>query len=241
MMNSSTNGATAETMAATEKFLFETTFDTDGQILHDASTGGPKKSYTPEEVEAIKQEAYAEGLSGLEAQMAQQNAQVLGQMSESMLQVITQLGGETTRLREQAVDLAMVVANRLCGTLLEKEPEAEIIALISRCLEALPSEPHIVVRVGEAVSEPVKTAVSTLAAEKGFNGKVLVVAEPSIQSADCRVEWADGGIERDMAALSSQIDDIVRRHLQAEDDPQGDLFDGSENWNANAEAVTAPA
>ena len=228
-------------MVATEKFLFETTFDSDGQILHDASTGGAKKSFTPEEVETIKQEAYADGLNGVEAQMAQQNAQILGQVSESMLQVITQLNGETARLREQAVDLAMVVANRLCGTLLEKEPEAEIVALISRCLDALPSEPHIVVRVGETVSEPVKTAVSGLAAEKGFNGKVLVVSEPTIQTADCRVEWADGGIERDMAALSSQIDDIVRRHLQAEEDPQGDLFSGAENWNANADAGNAPA
>ncbi len=228
-------------MATTEKFLFETTFDSDGQILHDASTGGGKKSFTLEEVDAIKEEAYAEGLNGVEAQMAQQNAQILGQVSESMLQVISQLGAETTRLREQAVDLALVVANRLCGTLLEKEPEAEIVGLISRCLDALPSEPHIVVRVGEAVSEPVKSAVSALAAEKGFNGKVLVVAEPTIQTADCRVEWADGGIERDMAALSSQIDDIVRRHLQAEENPQGDLFDGNGNWNANADAVNAPA
>ncbi len=228
-------------MATTEKFLFETTFDSDGQILHDASTGGGKKSYTLEEVDAIKQEAYAEGLAGVEAQMAQQNAQILGQVSESMLQVISQLGAETTRLREQAVDLALVVANRLCGTLLEKEPEAEIVGLISRCLDALPSEPHIVVRVGEAVSEPVKSAVSALAAEKGFNGKVLVVAEPTIQTADCRVEWADGGIERDMTALSSQIDDIVRRHLQAEENPQGDLFDGNGNWDANADAVNAPA
>ena len=228
-------------MAATEKFLFETTFDTDGQILHDASTGGAKKSYTPEEVEAIRQEAYAEGVAGVEAQMAQQNAQILGQVSESMLQVISHLGTETTRLREQAVDLAMVVANRLSGTLLEKEPEAEIVALISRCLDALPSEPHIVVRVGDAVSDAVKAAVSDLAAEKGFNGKVLVVAEPTIQTADCRVEWADGGIERDMAALSSQIDDVVRRHLEAEEDPQGDLFGGAGNWNANADAISAPA
>ncbi len=241
MMNSSTNGQTEKIMAQAEKYLFETTFDADGQILHDAATSGPKKVYTPDEVEEIRQAAYTDGLSGVEAQTAQQNAQILGQISESMVQVISHLDQEVHRIKEEAAALAMAVADRLCATLLKKEPEAEIIALIAKCLEQLPSEPHIVVRVGEALAPTVKPAINDLAAQKGFNGKIIVIPEPDLQSADCRIEWADGGIERNASQFIETIDAVVQRHLQAEQKIQGDLFEDAPNWMTNADATPAPA
>lgn len=228
-------------MAQTEKFLFETTFDADGQILHDAATSGPKKVFTPDEVEEIRKEAYAEGLTGVEAQTAQQNVQILGQISESMVQVISHLDEELRRIKGDAATLAMTVADRLCGTLLKKEPETEIIALIEKCLEQLPSEPHIVVRVSEAVGVTVKSAIGDVAAQKGFNGKVIVIPEPELQLADCRIEWADGGIERNASEFIEMIDSVVQRHLQAEQKIQGDLFEDAPDWMANADATTAPA
>ena len=32
---------------------------------------------------------------------------------------------------------------------------------------------------------------------------------------DCRIEWADGGVNRDQAATLSAIDDVVARYVAA--------------------------
>ncbi len=212
-------------MTQTEKFLFETTFDADGQIVYDAATSGPKRSYTPDEVDEIKKSAYAEGLTGVEAQVAQQNAQIMGQISESMVRVITHLEQEVKRIQADATQLAVAVAKRLCANMLEREPETEIIALIERCLDSLPAEPHIVVRVAEGVSADLKPTITEMAAQKGFDGKILVVPEPALDGADCRIEWADGGVERDTQSLIEKVEAIVNQHLEAEQAVQGDLFD----------------
>ncbi len=44
---------------------------------------------------------------------------------------------------------------------------------------------------------------------RGFEGRLVILAEPEIALGDCRVEWADGGVIRDRAAIEAAIDDAV--------------------------------
>jgi flagellar assembly protein FliH len=41
----------------------------------------------------------------------------------------------------------------------------------------------------------------------------VVLGEPEIMPGDCRVEWADGGVVRDRAAVELAIDGAVNRYL----------------------------
>ena len=43
----------------------------------------------------------------------------------------------------------------------------------------------------------------------------MVLAEPGIAPGDCRIEWADGGVDRDRAATEPRIDDAVGRYVAA--------------------------
>ena len=40
-----------------------------------------------------------------------------------------------------------------------------------------------------------------------------MLAEPDIAPGDCRIEWADGGIKRDSAAIEAAIDEAVARYI----------------------------
>ena len=42
-----------------------------------------------------------------------------------------------------------------------------------------------------------------------------MLAEPDIAPGDCRIEWADGGINRDRAATEAAIDEAVARYVAA--------------------------
>jgi len=47
----------------------------------------------------------------------------------------------------------------------------------------------------------------------GFEGRLVVLAEPDIALGDCRIEWADGGVKRDSAATQAAIADAVARYI----------------------------
>ena len=47
----------------------------------------------------------------------------------------------------------------------------------------------------------------------GFQGRLVILAEPQIASGDCRIEWADGGVVLERAAIDAKIDELVGRYI----------------------------
>jgi flagellar assembly protein FliH len=119
------------------------------------------------------------------------------------------------RLESEAVEVAVAIAKKLAPALLDREPLAEISALVANCLAHVTQAPHVVVRVNVAVYPEAREQLEALVRTHGFEGRLVVLAEPEIGPGDCRVEWADGGMVRDRAAVERQIDDAVNRYLAA--------------------------
>ena len=71
------------------------------------------------------------------------------------------------------------------------------------------------VRLNDALYEDAQTRLADIARRVGFDGRLLVLAEPDIGIGDCRIEWADGGMTRDHAAADQLIGETVRRFLEA--------------------------
>ena len=60
---------------------------------------------------------------------------------------------------------------------------------------------------------PLRERLQGIAEGRGFEGKLIVLAEAAIAPGDCRLEWADGGLARDRAQLEAAITDAVDRYL----------------------------
>ena len=119
------------------------------------------------------------------------------------------------RLECEAVEVAVAVARKLAPTLIVREPFAEISALASDCFRQLISAPHIVVRVNDAVYATAKEKLDDIARARTFEGRLVVLAEPDVALGDCRVEWADGGINRDSASANAVIGEAVTGYIGA--------------------------
>ena len=50
---------------------------------------------------------------------------------------------------------------------------------------------------------------------RDLDTRLIVLAEPEIQVGDCRIEWADGGVNRDRSATEAVIDEAVTRYVKA--------------------------
>ena len=107
------------------------------------------------------------------------------------------------------------MARKLAPTLVAREPFAEISALASDCFRQLIAAPHIVVRVNDALYATAKEKLDDIVRARTFEGRLVVLAEPDIALGDCRIEWADGGINRDSASADAAIGEAVAGYIGA--------------------------
>jgi flagellar assembly protein FliH len=203
-------------MTAPTKFLFDTDF-----------AGGPRKPVEPmitlaehevklAEVEtAGHRRGYAQGQNDAQVEVTRRIAATLENIATSIAVANESLHAIEARLECEAVEVAVAVARKLAPTLIAREPFAEISALASDCFRQLISAPHIVVRVNDAVYATAKEQLDDIARARTFEGRLVVLAEPDIAIGDCRVEWADGGINRDSASAGAVIGEAVSGYIGA--------------------------
>jgi flagellar assembly protein FliH len=163
--------------------------------------------------------ATTEALAGAQHRSAAALERIAGLLDEFK----RELSAAEARFETEAVEVAVAVAKKLAPALIEREPLAEITALVVDCFRHLVAAPHLVVRVSEAQQATVGKAIEHIARERGLASRLVVLAEPEIATGDCRIEWADGGVRRDRAATQAAIDEAVSRYIDAR------IADGKEN------------
>jgi flagellar assembly protein FliH len=113
------------------------------------------------------------------------------------------------------VDLATMIGAKLAAHLLAREPTGEIEALIADCLTSLDGVPHLVIRCHTDLADAVRDIAERRIEVSGFTGRLVVLGDPEIGLGDCRIEWVDGGLVRDRAAVEQDIDRRITAYLAA--------------------------
>jgi flagellar assembly protein FliH len=200
-------------MTATAKFMFDVDFGSAPKAVQ------PTISATQHEAEVAEAEmrGYRNGMSAAEAQARTEAERRLAGAFEHIASGLDQLRGSLKavedRFEAEAVEVALAVGKKLAATLISREPFAEAAALADNCFRELLAAPHIVVRVNGGLYAAAKTKLEEIAQARGFEGRLVVMAEPEIEPGDCRIEWADGGLKRDRAATERAISEAVERYV----------------------------
>lgn len=212
-------------MAALARF----TFDLD---LADrpASTAGAKTDLPPQPagiaedvverlVREAREEGYAEGLvageSNATSLAAQTIAAAAGTLAAHATSMTATLDQALADNHQQAIDLAVSVGRKLAFHLIEAEPEAELRALIAECMPSLSGVPHLVIRCHTDLADQIRDIANEQIVTSGYGGRLVVMGEPDIRPGDGRLEWVDGGLIRDTAALDAEINQTIAAYLAA--------------------------
>ncbi len=205
-------------MARVEKFLFDTAFDAELQnaarAAHD--TRG-QRSFSADELAEARNQGFAAGhAAGLEeATQAAEHAagEALAAIAERLETMAAQLDQTREEREQQAVETAVLLLGKLFPELARRNALGEVEALIAQCLAQLHDEPRVVVRIADALLDPLRDRLDEITAKAAFDGKVVLLADEALGSDDVRVEWADGGAERDSARLWAEIEQVLDRNL----------------------------
>jgi flagellar assembly protein FliH len=212
---------------AGHKFLFDNDFaagpkpknvislDEHTRLLAESETRGYRNGFSAGEAEA-------------RAETARRLAAAFEQASETLKAMAGTLADVEARIEAEAVDVALAAARKLAPALIAREPFVEIAALVSDCLRQIVSAPHLAVRVNENLYAAAREQLDQLARQAGFDGRIVLLSEPHIAEGDCRIEWADGGLVRDRAAIEAAIAEAVARFVSARQDTAQDGVKGEE-------------
>lgn len=204
-------------MVAISKFLFDTDFSTTDEAARLAPRPDTRR-FSALELDAAKAAAHAEGVAAGRAEAEQQIARRVADACVSIGAKVGELIAACAQQHEaqtrEAVGAATEIVKRLLPSLSKREAKGEIEALIRDCLSRLHEEPRLVVRVADELLDPIKQQIDQLTASAGYTGRVILFADPAIKPGDARVEWADGGAERDTAAIWREIYSAIQRFVE---------------------------
>lgn len=203
-------------MTAPAKFLFDLDFAAPAKAKTEPTISPDEHAAA---IAAAEQRGYQKGLVAAEAQARtqaeRQTAAAFDRIAAALGIVAAQLPAITSRLEAEAVEVGTTTARKLAPALIAAQPFDEVGALMSACLRELVSAPHVVVRVNDGLYELARERLTEMARARGFEGRLVVLGEAEVAPGDCRIEWADGGVVRDRAAIEASIDEAVARYVAA--------------------------
>ena len=65
------------------------------------------------------------------------------------------------------------------------------------------------------MTEILEPRLTDIAHEEGYEGRVLIVADPAMKTGDCRIEWRGGGGERSEQAIEDALSALIAHRFSA--------------------------
>jgi flagellar assembly protein FliH len=199
-------------MAAPAKFLFDTDFAAPDRARERATQAEVAQKVAAAEARAYR-DGYDAAMRDAKAESDRRSALALETIGIAIKGIAAGFAGIESRMETEAVDVAVAVARKLASELIAREPLGEVTALVADCFAQLVSTPHLVVRINDSLYEAAHSRIETLAQQNGFAGRLVILAEPEIETGDCRIEWADGGVVLERTVIEAKINELVGRYI----------------------------
>ncbi|MET0273100.1 MAG: flagellar assembly protein FliH [Phenylobacterium sp.] len=210
-----------------EKFAFDTEFDAGGDVAYAAPR--PKRSFTPEEVEAIREGAFAEGeRKGLQSVAAAQ-ARATAEIAAACSQALPKLAEVAHEHRIGSANLALACGRAIADAALERFPEAPVQAAIVALAREIEAAPRLVVSAPAELVDAIQGHLEQTAAAIGYPGAIQVRVDASLSPYAFTLDFGDGSAAFDPAAAAARVAEALDAAVAAEGLHAEPLIPGSES------------
>lgn len=233
-------------MAETEKFLFSSRFDQEDEPRSERAKRAKKQAEAEaeQEREALRATAFAEGQQAgrkeAEQSLAQATATTLAAVQANLEHLHAQREAICQDMRLGAVRVALALVRKVFPEMARRNALGEIEALIERTLSDLLDEPRVVIRIHDETLDAMRQHIEAIAKRCGYDGDVVLLADSDVGRWDCRVEWADGGLERDTERLWQKVEEASTRLFAAQAENQDPDATAGVETETNARAAPPP-
>ena len=197
--------------APVRKFMFDHSFD-DATVVHRSPERKPVLM-KQEQIEALKKESFEVGFeAGKSAGQEEQSAHlvaVLSTVGSNITALIQNLDLLRTEQNGQTRQLVLAIVKKILPEFIARDGLLEIEALLTSTIREMAREPRLVVRIAESQFDVIDERIQVITTQLAYAGKVIVLADATVAAGDCRIEWADGGVERNTQAMLDTIQQTI--------------------------------
>jgi flagellar assembly protein FliH len=206
--------ALAPAGAAREKFGFDTVFAQNGEVT--AAAPRPKRSYSAEEVEAVRKAAEAAGETRALAGVANRQAQALTAIAQVAQQALPALAAVAHEHRVGSAELALACARAIAAAAFDKFPQAPVRAALEALAREIEAAPRLIVTGDADLIEGLQAVLEETAQAVGYPGAIQVRAVPGAAPHAFTLDFGDGSASFDPAAAAERVAQALHAALAAE-------------------------
>lgn len=216
-------------MSKLQKYLFELSFDApeekveaglrlDGQMLDEPIEElPPPPTYSEEELTLARDQAFEggrqAGFQEAEASTERRMATALEALAAQLAVIKAAQDEANDLMMKDAVTVAVAVMRKLAPEWIRRNGLDEIENVVQQCLAQIDKDIRVTIRTNPLECDAVRDRAQRVALETSFDGKLIFSPDSRVNPGDCRLDWGDGGAERDQARIWAEIDAIVARAL----------------------------
>ncbi len=197
-----------------QKFLFNRSFD-NLQAESAQPKEPPPPTYSQADLDSARESAMQQGFAaGQDSAQQTQQAQLLSVTETLATQIAAAFDAAAAnrQAQEQDIgDIALAIARRLLPEIVSENALQTVSGMVAQVCKDMAREPRLVVRVPDALLDPLQQQLSSITQQQAYAGKIVLLADDTLHAGDCKIEWSDGGIECSSAAIWQQIDEAVRQ------------------------------
>lgn len=197
-----------------QRFMFNTSFDPEAMKAEQEKKAPP--TFTEDQVAVAKEQSYNQGfVAGKEAalrDMQSQQNEILSHIQIIFERMADEVWKMAAQKKQAASDIALAIARKIVPDFVRKHGMQEMLAAIEASVSEMVNEPRMVLRISEAQFDDISREMNALTARVGYAGKMIILADNTLAANDCRLEWADGGMERSINLVWSEVERQMQRH-----------------------------
>jgi flagellar assembly protein FliH len=197
----------------TRKFTFDTEFQGEKDRPSEAARGRQRQTLTMDEIERLQAEAHIAGADNAQARATESVERSLAALTIAIRAALDTSHAEIEALRDEAARLALAMARKIAPAALAALPAGDVENALRQAMHQAIGEPRITLRAAPAVVEALEPRLTDIAHEEGYEGRLMIAADPAMTGADCRIEWRGGGAERSEAVIEEALTALITRRF----------------------------
>lgn len=162
-----------------------------------------------EKVKEAEKEAYERGLKAAQESIEQSQKELLESINNKLIALIANTIKAEETAEQEAFVLARAVVDKLVPGLNEEHAAEIVNKFIADNFNSFKNESKLSFYIHPYIISYAQETIAKLANSYDFEGKIALHKDASLEKADCRIEWENGGVERNSAELGERVKNLL--------------------------------
>ncbi len=162
-----------------------------------------------EKVKEAQQQGYENGIKAAQDSIEQETKALLESINTKLIAIIANTVKAEETAEKEVFALARAVIDKLVPGLNDKYAAEIVSKFIADNFNSFKKEAKLSFYIHPDIISYAQETIAKLANSHDFEGKIALHKDASLDKADCRVEWENGGVERNSEKLGEKIKDLL--------------------------------